>query len=63
MPKLPEQCMAVIKPLGVTRAHRCPVPAMPEEFYCPIHMVLSRRIIERAKRHRRLLKYYREEVK
>jgi len=32
---IPEQCMAVIKPPGITQAHRCPVPAIPREFYCP----------------------------
>ena len=59
---MPEQCMAVIKPPAATHTYRCPAPAMPGESFCPIHMVLSRRVIGRARRHRRLLKYYREEV-
>jgi len=54
--------MAVMKPLGAAYTHRCPAPAMPGELYCPIHMVLSRKVIERAKRYREILKYYREEV-
>ena len=59
---MPEQCMAVIKLPKATGSHRCPAFAMPGESYCPIHMVLSRRVIERAEKHRKFLKYYREEV-
>jgi len=57
---MPEQCMAVLKPPGVTRAHRCPVPALPNEVYCPLHLVLEGRLKEIARKHRELLRYYRE---
>jgi len=59
---MPEQCMAIIKPPMSTRSHRCPALAMLGEVYCPIHMVLSRRVIERARKHRKLLRYYRKGV-
>lgn len=62
MPELPEQCMAMLKPAGATHEHRCPMPVVPGEVYCPLHLVLSRRMAKRAERHRKLLRYYREEV-
>ena len=54
---IPKQCHAVIKPLGDLRPHRCPAWAVPNEIYCPIHMVLEGRIKERARRHREGLRY------
>ena len=57
---MPEQCMATLKPLGATHIYQCPVPTLPGEVYCPLHLVLETRIKERARKHRDLLRYYRE---
>jgi len=57
---MPEQCYAVLKPLGATHTYRCPAPALPNEVYCPLHLVLEKRMKERARKHRGLLEYYRE---
>ena len=54
------QCMAVLKPLGVTRSYQCPAPAVLGGVYCPLHMVTEGRIKERARRHREFLKYIKE---
>lgn len=63
MPRLlPDQCYAMMKPPGVARAHRCPAPVLPGELYCPLHLIVGRRIVERAQRHRMLLKYARKEI-
>lgn len=59
---VPEQCLAELKPLGSARNQRCSDPAMPGESYCPLHLILSRRILERAERYRKLGEFYRQEV-
>ena len=55
---MPEQCMAIMKPLGATHTYRCPVPVLPGEVYCPLHLVIEKRMKERARKHRSLLDYY-----
>ena len=46
---MPEQCHAMLKPIGVIFPHRCPAPSVPGEIYCPFHMVIGGRIKERAR--------------
>ena len=53
-------CKAEIKLPGVTRSHRCGLPVVPGGGLCPLHLVLERRLKERARKHRGLLDYYRE---
>ena len=59
---MPEQCMAVLKPLGATHTYQCPAPAVPGKTYCPIHMVIEGRIKERARKSRSLLEFYRRKA-
>lgn len=40
------QCQAKIKPPGAIR-HRCPLPTLPGEDYCPLHLVMAGRLKER----------------
>ena len=44
------QCKAEIKLPGSTRSHRCPAPALPDEDYCPLHMVMTQKMKERIER-------------
>lgn len=53
---MPGQCMWMLKPLGHPQAHRCPVPVVPGEVYCPLHLILTGRMKERAKKYRRLFR-------
>ena len=47
------RCQAEIKPPGATHIYRCPLPALPGESYCPLHLVLGRRLLERRDRIKR----------
>lgn len=57
---MPDRCPAMWKPLKRTHPLRCGLPVVPGEIYCPFHLILERRLKERAKKSRRLLQYYRE---
>lgn len=59
---MPEQCMAVLKPPGSAYSYQCPAPAVPGEVYCPLHVVLEKRMKERMRKHKRLFEAYRKEL-
>jgi len=47
------RCQAEIKPPGATHFYRCPLPALPGEDFCPLHLVLGRRLLERRDKIKR----------
>jgi len=57
------RCQAEIKPPGATHFYRCPLPALPGEDYCPLHLVLERRLLERGDRIKRFFAKIVEEAR
>ena len=54
------RCKAEVKLAGARLPHRCPLPAVPLQDYCPLHLVMARRIESRAKKWLQTLKIFGE---
>ena len=54
------RCKAEVKAAGARLPHRCPLPAVPLQDYCPLHLVMARRIESRAKKWLQTLKIFGE---
>ena len=54
------RCKAEVKLAGARLPHRCLLPAVPLQDYCPLHLGIARRVESRARKWIQTLKKFGE---